>query len=253
MLGWLAGVLPLLLVIAVWEGIARSGLLPKVFLAPASAVAARLIEQLAGGALLFHAGNTLFRAAVGLALALVIGVALGLRMAQSRGTRNFLGPLISLGFPAPKIALFPILIVLFGVDHLPKVITVLSGAIFPILIMTFAGATAVDRACVWSALSMGSSTRDVFWKVTLPASLPYVFSGARIAVFVALLLAVVAEMVASGEGLGHYLVYSERMLETADVFVALTTISLIGIALDKLVTVTRGLVLCWAEEVEVTL
>lgn len=240
----------LLLFLVGWEGLARSGLLPPLFLSPPTLVARRFVQLLISGTLPYHIGQSMFRASVGLAISILVGIGLGLLMARSEPVRSFFEPIISVGFPAPKIALFPTFIVLAGLGHLPKIIIVFLACLFPMVITTFNGARAVERSCIWSALSMGSSPRQLFWKVILPASLPYIFSGLRIAVFVSLIGVVVAEMVASGEGLGHFLIYSERTLEAVDMFVALVTIALIGVLLDNLVLLARRTLLHWAEELE---
>lgn len=240
----------LILFFSLWEIVAQSRLLPPLFLPSLSSVVVGLVNQAVYGKLIFHVGQSMVRLAAGFAIALLVGIPLGLTMARIKRVREFFEPLVFVGFPAPKIAFFPTFLVLFGIGHASKIVIITLGCIFPIVIMTFDGARSVERNLLWSALSMGSKEKDLFRKIILPASLPYIFSGIRISLFASLIIVVVAEMVAAGEGLGHFLIYSERTLETVNMFVALVTIAILGLVFDRVLLLLRSYFLRWSEEAE---
>ncbi|QDM20782.1 ABC transporter permease [Tardiphaga sp. vice154] len=236
---------PLLLVAAVWEAATQGGLVRPIFLPPLSSVIASFPDLVRSGEIVEPLLVSMYRAAAGLAIAMIAGVSLGFMMARIRWIKWLFEPLIALSFPSPKVAFLPIFILWFGIDHLSKIALVVSTCIFPFIIAAEAGARTVPRVQLWAADMMGTSRMTTLWKIILPASLPSLMSGMRIAVPFALVSTFTAEMIAGGGGLGGGLVYAQRFFETITVFALLLVMIVIGYLIDLLVLGLRHRVLRW--------
>jgi len=225
-------VISVLIIIALWEGAARAGLAPALFLPPFTKVIAEWWTVCADGSLPLDLGISLSRAAVGLGLATVMGVPLGIAMARSRVLYWLFDPVIALAFPSPKIAFLPIFILWFGIYSLSKILLVAFACVFPILIGSFAAAKAVNTVLIWSAASMGTSRAAMLFRVVLPAAWPRIFAALRVALPVALITTFTAEMVSGGGGMGASLMYSQRFFESSTVFAYILTMLCVGLLLD---------------------
>lgn len=230
-----------------WELVAQSGQIPEQALPHTYDVARAFGELAGGGQLLEEAALTVSRAMGAFTLAIVVGVTVGLLMSQFRGVEWFFDPIISIGFPIPKVTLVPIYVLWFGFGTLPITLLAATSAFFPVAIGTYEGTRGVDRELVWSARSMGLSRLQTARKVVLPASLPDVFNGIQISLFLSFVVVIVAEMVISGGGLGELLVRAVRFFRTPDAFVALITAAVLGLVFDRLFRRVRGYLLRWTE------
>lgn len=248
MLNHFRGIVPIIGFLVVWEFSARAGFFPPVLFPPFSTVVVQWITLLGQGTLSVDVATSMLRAASGLALAIAGGVTIGLAMARIRSISWFFEPLIAIGFPMPTITLIPIFIVWFGIGHASKILLIALTCFFPIAISTASGARQVDQYIIWSAQAMGTSKRQVFWRVILPAALPFIFSGVRITLPVSLIIGFVAEMVGGGGGLGYTLVYAYRFLETPTVFATLLTVLVLGFLLDRMLLFARKRLLPWNTE-----
>lgn len=228
----LIGMLPIALILALWHGLSASGMAPPSLLPAPRAVFARLAEQLANPVFLGHAATTLLRLFVGFAIAVVVGVTLGVSATGSRAFGAVLRPVVRVLAPVPKIALYPAFILILGFEHASKIALVAADAVFPILLATYQGTSAVEPKLVWSALAAGTSRKKALFKIVLPAALPSVLTGCRIGLVISCIVVFLAEMITSTNGLGHLLIYAARSFETVDMFVPLITISLLGLVLN---------------------
>ena len=242
------GLYPLVLLALAWEATARFGLVRPTFLPALSTTLVQLYELAISGDLFGPLVVSLYRAAGGLAIAMLVGVALGLAMARSRALRWLFGPLIAVGFSAPKIAFLPIIILWFGIDDVSKIALVTLFCVFPFVVAAQAGASAVPRAQVWAAEAMATSRLGILWRIVLPASLPALMSGIRVAVPYALVSAFTAEMIAGGGGLGGSLVYAQRYFETPTVYAILIVMLAVGYVVDVAVLRARRRLLRWVED-----
>jgi ABC-type nitrate/sulfonate/bicarbonate transport system permease component len=234
-----------LLVLAVWEWAARDSVVNPFLLPAASDVIVNLWRLVMEGRLLFHASESLIRVSAGLVLAVLIGIPLGLVKARSRLADATLDPVLAFWFPVPKVGLIPLAMLFFGLGHGSKIALVFVDALLPLVIATYHGALRTDDRLVWSARTMGDSELQILWHVVLPAALPQIFTGFRLAVTVSLLVVFLAEMVASSSGLGHVMIYALRTLETKDVFSALVAMSLMAFIGDWIVLALRRRFLAW--------
>lgn len=236
------------LVLLLWEAVAHTGLVRPVLFPPVSEILRVFVARLLDGYLLTNMALSLMRAVLGLTLGVLLGVTLGLAMARLRLINWAFDLLVAVGFPMPKVALIPLFLVWFGIGHQAKIYLVAYACVFPMIISTYNGALAVPNSLLWSARSLGTSEGRLLTKIIFPASLPYIFSGLRVAVPTALIIVLLSEMVAGGGGLGFVLKYAIGFFETPTEFAALFMTILIGYALDRAVLRLRHAVLQWHAE-----
>jgi ABC-type nitrate/sulfonate/bicarbonate transport system permease component len=239
---------PLLLVLAAWELVARAGLVRPLFLPTVTAVFEQFWTLLLEGEIVAPLMVSLYRAFAGLALAVVFGVIAGLLMARSKWAHWALDPLLSITFPAPTSACGPSFILWFGIDHLSKILLVAFTCVFPMIVATYHGAAAVSRTVIWSAEAMGTPERKLLYRIILPAAQPYIFSGVRVTVPVALIIAFTAEMIAGGGGVGSALMFAQRFFQTPTVFVYILVMLATGLVLDSVMLRLRRRLIPWDDE-----
>ena len=243
-----SGFFSILVLLIAWEAFARSGKVTAFMLPTFSAVAERIYADAVTGDLWHNLGATMFRALTGFAIAAIAGVALGATMARNRLARWFFDPIISVGFPMPKIAFLPIIILWLGVYDVSKISVVVFDAIFPVVTATLAGLAGVEKELIWSGRNMGASERELMWQVALPAALPQILTGLQVALPIALILAIIAEMAMGGYGLGGAMMSASRFADSRGVFAGIVEIAIVGYALIKAMTLIRRRLLVWHEE-----
>jgi ABC-type nitrate/sulfonate/bicarbonate transport system permease component len=145
----------------------------------------------------------------------------------------------------PKLALFPIFIFVFGIGSLSKVALVFLECLYPIVIMTYAGAREVPEKLLWSARNMGASRAEILRRVVIPATTPFIFAGFRVAVPVAMIVVVITEMVSSADGLGYQVIYALSSLRTDRMLAVVIVIAALGYLLDKAVVLARDRLIYW--------
>ncbi|TMR97779.1 ABC transporter permease [Nonomuraea basaltis] len=246
---WLAvRVYPVALVLAVWQLAAGSKVFTAFTLPSPERVWDRAMTGWESGTLLEAVSITLSRILVSFALAVVVGVTLGLLMGRVRVVRLMARPIVSFFFPTPKVAVYPALVILFGLGTASKVAMGFAEAVFPILLATTAAASQVEPRMLWSAAGLGTSGTGILARVVLPASLPGILTGARVGLVGAITGVFVAELIVAADGLGHTMAIGYRTLSTADMYVAVVAISAIGFVFDRLFLVVRARLLFWSTE-----
>src|SRR5882724_9840674 len=234
------GILPIALILALWHGIAVSGMAPAVILPPPAAVFARLLQQFGNAQYWDSVAVTLFRLFAGFSIAVVLGVSLGLAATGSRTVEALVRPLVRVLAPLPKVALYPAMILILGFDHASKITLVAADAVFPILLATYQGTLAVEPKLVWSARAAGTSPRVALFKVVLMAAMPSVLTGCRIGLIISCIVVFLAEMITSTDGLGYMLVRASRNFATVDMYVPLISISILGLTLNAAFNMLRA-------------
>lgn len=228
-----------------WEAAARSGLWNKILFPSLVNIGQELVLFFTRTASLMEVWTSLYRALGGFAAAALVGIFLGILMGRSKTIAGLLDPLFSGTYAVPKLALFPIFIFVFGIGSLSKVALVFLECLYPIVIMSYAGARSVDRALLWSARNMGASRADILRRVVIPATAPFIFAGFRVAVPVAMIVVVITEMVSSADGLGYLVIYALSSLRTDRMLAVVVVIALLGYALDKAVVLARDRLIYW--------
>jgi ABC-type nitrate/sulfonate/bicarbonate transport system permease component len=247
--GWgFARVFSIVALAVAWEVAARSGAFTPFMLPALSAVLERIWSDLVGGELLLNTGVTLYRALTGFLIGAVAGVVLGMAISRNAVADWFFDPIISVGFPMPKIAFLPVVILWLGVYDLSKITMVSVEAIFPVVTATIVGIRSVERELLWSARNMGAGERELLWQIALPAALPQIITGLQVALPIALIVAIVTEMFMGGYGLGGAMNTASRFADSRGVFAGIVEIAVIGYALVKLMAVARRRLLLWHQE-----
>jgi ABC-type nitrate/sulfonate/bicarbonate transport system permease component len=239
----LFGLVPIALLVAIWQGLVSFGYAPITLLPPPGLVFQRLAQQLATGIFQQEIAATLFRLFAGFSIAVVVGVTLGLAAAASPTINAVLRPIVRVLAPLPKVALYPALLLLLGFNHGSKITLVTADALFPILLSTYYGASMVEQKLIWSAMAAGTPRRQILFKVVLPAAMPSILTGCRIGLVISCIVVFLAEMITSTDGLGHLLVMAARTFQAVDMFVPLITISLLGLILNGLLQALRSYLL----------
>jgi ABC-type nitrate/sulfonate/bicarbonate transport system permease component len=228
-----------------WEIAARSGRWSKLLFPSLTAIGNELALFFTKSEMLREVLVTLERALGGFALAAAAGVLLGIVMGRSRFMAALLDPLFSGTYAVPKLALFPIFIFVFGIGSLSKVALVFLECLYPIVVMTYAGARDVNKALLWSAQNMGASRAQILRRVVIPATTPFIFAGFRVAAPVAMIVVVITEMVASADGLGYQVIYAMASLKTDRMLAVVVVIAALGYLLDKAVVLARDRLIYW--------
>jgi taurine transport system permease protein len=244
----LARVGPIVALAIAWEVFARSGAVTPFMLPPLSAVLARIWNDLLGGDLMTNTAVSLYRALAGFAIGAVMGIGLGMAICRNALARWFFDPIISVGFPMPKIAFLPVVMLWLGVYDISKITMVAVEAIFPVVTATIVGIRGVERELLWSARNMGAGERELLWQIALPASLPQIITGLQVALPIALIVAIVTEMFMGGYGLGGAMNTAARFADSRGVFAGIVEIAVLGYALVKIMSLMRRRLLLWHQE-----
>jgi NitT/TauT family transport system permease protein len=232
----LRGTATIIVVAALYEITARSGLFPRALMPTLAKVASTFADMMADGSMLHHAATTLARMLAGFALAVVIGLPLGILMGRWRPVESFFLPLTSALMPIPSLAWVPVFILWFGLGNAVTVLIVLYAALFPMMLSAWSGMRSVNRLWLRAAGAMGADEQAMFWKVILPGASPFIITGLRQAFLRAWIAVVGAEMLAASDwGLG-WVIYDSREFLNVDVMLAsVAVIGLIGFAFERLV------------------
>lgn len=236
----LAGIL---LFLAVWHAFS---LLSNTRMFPGlDQIATQFLELLQNGELLDNAQSTLAKGFAGLFCAVVLGSAAGILCARNRYVDAALHPVISVLYPVPKLALYPVVILVFGLGASSKVVQVGLECFFPIFVQMYAGARAVPRNMVWLAANNETTPLRFARDVLLPTVLPYLLTGLRVATPIMLIVMCVTEFVGESRGLGHLIVRYSSYFDTASAFAVVAFFGLLGLAADRLIVFARTRLVHW--------
>ncbi len=224
---------PLLLLVAVWQAASSAGLLPRSVLPAFWDVAASLGAMIGSGEIFAHTAASLARAGAGFAIAVVTGMFLGLVMARVRAVQRAVEPILLLIYPVPKPALIPLFMIWLGIGDVSKVTVIALACLLPVVVATYNGARSVDDMLLWSARARGTSPRDLLWRVILPAALPQIAAGVRTAIAIAIIVLVSSECISAETGLG-YLIFSYGGVGADDAMLAVVIwLAVLGYLLDR--------------------
>ena len=243
-----ARIISIVILLATWELVARSGVVTPFQLPALSKVLERIWSDAASGDLAMNTVVTLYRAIVGFLIAAIGGVVLGMAMSRNALARWFFGPIISVGFPMPKIAFLPVVMLWLGVFDISKITMIVFDAIFPVVAATVIAIQGVERELIWSARNMGARERELLWQIVLPAALPTIMTGLQVALPLSLIVAVVTEMLMGGYGLGGAMMTASRFANSTGVFAGIVEIAVVGYALVKAMALIRRRLLIWHQE-----
>jgi len=251
-LGWLGSVGMLLALVALWWVASNAGWVSRVFLPTPQATFASLLEGLnlssgnsGNGELLAFTQATVGRMVEGWLLASLFGVLLGAAIGVSPQVRAWVQPTLEFIRPLPASALLPLAISIFGLNPGMVLFVVAFGAMWPVLLATVHGFAAVEPRLSEVARCLQMSRAAYIWKMGLPNAMPDILAGMRLALTIALVVAVVGEMIASQNGLGQAILLAARAFRASDLFAGIVLLGLIGFVSNALLALAEQRLLRW--------
>lgn len=188
------------------------------------------------GKLLVNTLDTLYKVFGGLILASIIAIPLGILLGWYKTLEDIATLIISVLRPIPPVAWIPFSILWFGIGMFPAVFIIFMGCVFPILVYTIDGVKRTDKVLIESAQTLGANDLNVLKRVILPSVVPYVISGLKVGIGIALMCTISAEMVGSSSGLGHMILTATSLFDPGTTVVGMLDIGLIGIIFDYVFT-----------------
>jgi NitT/TauT family transport system permease protein len=231
--------------LAVWEVVPRLDLVDSTFLPPLSEVLKAWWALLVSGQLGQHVEASLVRSLSGFGLAVAVAVPLGLLIGWYRRLATVLNPLLELFRNTAALALLPVFVLILGLGETSKVAIILYGCAWPILLNTISGVRTVDPLLVKSARSLGLPPLRLFQKVVLPAAVPTIFTGIRLAGAYSILILIAAELVGAKAGLGYLITSAQFNFDVPDMYAGIITISVIGLVINQLLVVVERRFSTW--------
>lgn len=217
-----------LVLLLVWETVARLELVDVRFFPRPSLVVSELVTMSATGELWQHLSVTLVRILVGFVVGAFLGVVIGLVMGGSRWARAVLGPIMASIYPIPKIAIFPLILLVFGLGETSKYVTVAIAVFFLVLFPTITGVLGIPRIYIDAGQNLGARGFDFYRRIALPGALPSIFTGFRVGLGVALIIIVGVEFVGATTGIGYLIWNSWQLFNINRMFAGLLVLAALG-------------------------
>jgi NitT/TauT family transport system permease protein len=210
-------------------------------------VGAKALELMANGQLFKDAAASLQRVLLGFAIGTLLAIPVGFLMGWYTVARGLLEPYVQFFRTIPPLAMIPLAIVFLGIGEVPKVFVITLAAFLVSVISTYQGVVNVDRVLINAARVLGAGDAAVFRRVVVPASTPFILVGMRTGLGAAWSTLVAAELIAAQEGLGHRMQQAQVYYDLATIFVALVTIGLMGLLMDRMLLWLDGRLTTWQE------
>jgi NitT/TauT family transport system permease protein len=215
----------------IWEGISRFGVDNALFLAAPSQILYAIWQLALAGDLWRHIEISGIEFILGYVIAAILGIAVGLLMAESNRAKRILQPWISGIYATPTIALAPLFLLWLGIGIWSKVIVVITLVIFTVIINTEAGLRTTSSRLIEMLRSFGASRSQIFWKLSLPSAAPFVLAGLKLGIGRGLIGVVVAELFGSRAGLGQLISQSADSFNMPNLFAAVVVLATAGIVM----------------------
>jgi NitT/TauT family transport system permease protein len=199
------------------------------------------------GELIDNGGASLYRAFMGLLLAVIVGGGLGMAMARILLLDVFVNPLVELFYPLPKSALIPVTVLWLGFGDGSKILLIFLGCMLPVTMGAFNGARASEQVLVWSARSMGASRLRMLWDVVLPSAMPELLNGARTALALSFILLVASELIVAQKGFGYLIGFLGANGSYDAMYAVVLTVAFLGFAADRIYLAITKRALAWRE------
>jgi sulfonate transport system permease protein len=245
-LGWrLASLGALVLVVLAWAEIAALKLVPPLFLPTPARTWTALVAGFSRGDLAAKLGGTLTHMLLGWLAASLLGVALGAIIGSSARARAFIGPTLEFLRPLPSSAVIPVAIAMFGLTPSMAIGVIAFGSIWPMLLATVHGFAHVEPRLMEVARVLNMSRLAAIFKIALPSATPDILAGLRLGLTVALILAVVCEMIAGLDGLGAWELVAARAYRSPDIFAGVILLGAIGLVANSALSLVEARALRW--------
>ncbi len=245
---WYAGSIGVTaLLIGFWQLVADHGNIPAVFLPGPDRAWDALISGISDGPIGKVTGATVERMVFGWGLASLFGIALGSLIGSSRRAREYLAPSLEIIRPVPVSAFMPVVMAFLGIGANMVLVVVAIGAVWPVLLATVHGVSAVEPRLLDVSKVMRLNRFETLWKLALPNAMPDILAGARLGLTVSLVLTVVAEMLTSENGLGYYILLEGRAFHSANLFAGVILLGIIGLISNLALQAAEARLLPWTK------
>ncbi len=225
-------ILPIIILV-IWYIITTGLHLIKPYILPSPVdVFYSAMNSLSSGSLVENTINTLIKVFSGLILASIVAIPLGILIGWNQTLEDLTSFVISILRPVPPVAWIPFSILWFGIGAVPAVFIIFMGCVFPILVYTVDGVKRTDKVLIESAQTLGANDWNVLKRVILPSAIPYIISGLKVGIGIALMCTISAEMVGSSSGLGYMILTASNLFDPGTIVVGMLIIGIIGIILD---------------------
>lgn len=241
----LSGLFFLLGVLLVWELVAQAGWVDPLIVPPVSKIALTFFELLGSGQLPLQLLASLKRAALGYLLAAVVFIPLGIFMGRFDRIHRGLEVIVEMLRPIPPPVIVPVAMLFFGLEDEMKVFVIFFSCAWPILLNTLDGVRNVDRVLLQTARTFGLPQRKILWQVILPACSPQIMTGLRVSLPIMLILVVISEMVGSTDGIGYFILDSQRRFKVAQMYAGMLALAIVGYLLNQLFNQLHRSLLAW--------
>jgi ABC-type nitrate/sulfonate/bicarbonate transport system permease component len=239
------GVAFIVVLLAAWEAASRSEVVPTLSFPPVTVILKTWAELMASGELLRELLPSLARMFGGYVIGVVLGVGIGLLMGMWRFFYHLLEPVTEFLRPIPSPAYIPIVILFLGIDNEMKIFMIAFASFFPVLLNTYSGVRSVDPVQLQTARTFGVGGRRLLWQIVLPSASPYIFTGMRVSLAVALIVMVISEMVAASNGIGYFILAAQRGFKIREMYAGVLTLALVGYVLNRVFLEVENRVLAW--------
>jgi len=232
-------------ILCVWELASWAGFFDQRFVPSPTKILGASWHLIVSGELWEHLSASLFRISIGFVIGVVPGVLIGMLMGLNRLVRAALDPIVSATYPIPKIAILPLLMLVFGIGDGSKIAIVAIAVFFLVLINTMLGVRGIDKIYFDVSRNFQAPRHKLFLRVILPGALPSIFAGLRLSAGVALIVLVAAEFVAANSGIGYLIWSSWETLVIEDMFVGIIVITILGVLFAFLLKEAENLFMPW--------
>lgn len=229
----------------VWEIAVAAEWISDLFFPAPSLIFVTLLHMLGSSDFWISICMTLYRLSVGVIAGAGAGLVLGWLMGGNRPVRVALDPIVAVLHPIPKLAIFPIFLIIFGIGETSRITLIALAAFFPMLLNTLAGVQQIDRAYWEVATNYGADWSAMLIRVILPGSLPMAFTGLRLALNNALVVTIAIEMLSAHKGLGAHLWMAWQTLRTEELYATLILIGLLGLSTNAMIQMMANRLLPW--------
>jgi len=229
----LVGILPIIVFVMIWEGIAQLNIFPAYIFPSFSAVIREFYRLVVGGVLLNSLLSSLFRVLAGFLLGSAAGIVMGIGMGCKEVVNKSLNPIFTLLYPIPALGWAPLLMIWVGINEMLPITLIFLCAFFPVLYNTITGIKGVDEDVIKAARTLGASDRKILTTVILPLAIPNIFTGLRLEAGMAWRVVIAAEMVAIPTGIGALMMRAESLLRVDIIIVCLMVLSVMCLLFER--------------------
>jgi NitT/TauT family transport system permease protein len=243
---WIYSLLLLVAIFAVWQGLSTLKLINPIFLSSPLDIVIAAADLMMSGELLFHLKLSAYIYAIGMITGCLTGAVLGMAMGWWRGFGAIIDPFVVFFSAMPRIALYPVFIMIMGVGDLSRILIVFIGVLFPMLFNSYVGAKQTSRQLLEVASVFGYSRREIFYKVVFPSTMPYLMAGFRNGVTLGMILVVVSEFFGASGGLGQQIAVTAQFFQTPFMYAWVVYTSLLALAFVKFTDWMERRLLWWS-------